>query len=180
MSIIIVLLSIASLIDSTTLSRIQPDFLHMYQLGQAIGAVSQCLLGFIHPAFHRTHMWDLAQFESYHTMKYLEYVDDEEVKLCISNNYHVYIQQVLPIANQLPRSVIMADCNDANVIVSNINPCTMLCSSEISDSGNNSSSSCMYRVVGLIDFSDAVETWSCNEIAIAMVSATTISSSILY
>jgi Ser/Thr protein kinase RdoA (MazF antagonist) len=57
---------------------------------------------------------------------------------------------ILPLSAQLPTSVIMADCNDANVIVTEGENC---------------------EVTGLIDFSDAVHTWRVNELAIAMAYA---------
>jgi Ser/Thr protein kinase RdoA (MazF antagonist) len=61
--------------------------------------------------------------------------------------YREYQTVVLPLSDSLPRSVIMGDCNDANIITRE------------------------GVVSGLIDFSDAVHTWSVNEIAIAMAYA---------
>lgn len=134
----------------TTLSRIQADLRLMVELGTAVGTVWRCLDGFHHAAFRRRHLWDLAQFYSLNTIQYLSYVDDSDVRACIQSNYDSYQQLVLPVSNQLPTAVIIADCNDANVIVNTTD----------GDDG--------HRITGLIDFSDAVDTWSCNEIAITM------------
>lgn len=129
----------------------------MVELGTAVGIVWRCLNGFNHDAFRRRHLWDLAQFHSLNTIQYLSYVDDFDVRACIQRNYESYQQLVLPVSNLLPTAVIMADCNDANVIV-------------VTDTDKVEANVrvCPLRITGLIDFSDAVDTWSCNEIAITM------------
>ena len=136
----------------TTLSRVQADLRLMVELGSAVGTVWRCLDGFHHDAFRRRHLWDLAQFHSLNTIQYLTYVDDPNVRACIQRNYESYQQMVLPVSNLLPTAVIMADCNDANVIVTAVTDAKAI----------------GQRITGLIDFSDAVDTWSCNEIAITM------------
>jgi len=136
------------------LSRVQADLRLMVELGTAVGIVWRCLNGFNHDAFRSRHLWDLAQFHSLNTIQYLSYVDDSDVRACIQRNYESYQQLVLPVSNLLPTAVIMADCNDANVIVATD-------TYQVEAVGP-------LRITGLIDFSDAVDTWSCNEIAITM------------
>lgn len=132
-------------ISGTTLSRVTPTLDLMVQLGRGIGDVTVALSGFDHPAFHRFHLWDLTQLGT--SMPLIDYVDSPAVRECIRSIHHAFKTQVEPVSQSLPRAVIMADCNDANVIVTEAEP---------------------YNVTGLIDFSDAVNTWRVNEIAIAM------------
>ena len=122
------------------------------EIGLALGNVFIALQGFDATSFHRTHMWDLAQFDlSYSTL--LQYVDDPSLQSTISAVYNYHQEKVVPIATaSFERSVIMADCNDANIIVSPV------------DEADPST----ITVTGLIDFSDAVYTWSVNELAIAL------------
>jgi Ser/Thr protein kinase RdoA (MazF antagonist) len=136
-------------IAGTTLNRSAPTLKQMVQLGRAIADVTKALQGFDHPAFHRTHLWDLAQMDM--SVPLLHYVDNDQVQEAIRAVHRAFHDTVLPLSEQLPKAIIMADCNDANVIVS----------SERSDC----------EVTGLIDFSDAVHTWRVNELAIAMAYA---------
>ena len=139
-------------IEGTTLSRVVPTITHMVQLGRAIADVTNALAGFDHPAFHRTHLWDLTQLDL--SFPLLRFVDNQPVQECIRAVHQFFHKSVLPVAAQLPQSVIMADCNDANVLVTE---------RAVADS--------QCEVTGLIDFSDAVMTWTVNEIAIAMAYA---------
>jgi Ser/Thr protein kinase RdoA (MazF antagonist) len=135
-------------IAGTTLSRQKPSIKQMVQLGRSIADVTRALHNFDHPAFHRTHLWDLKQLDA--SMPLLHYVDSAPVQECIRAVHQRFHDTILPLSAQLPTSVIMADCNDANVIVTEGDNC---------------------EVTGLIDFSDAVHTWRVNELAIAMAYA---------
>jgi len=137
-----------SWLAGTTLSRVTPTMLMFVQLGRGIGDVSVALDGFDHPSFHRVHLWDLKQIDM--SITELAYVDNLDVQQAIIAIHTAFKVVVEPLADTLPQSVIMGDCNDANVIVTEEEPC---------------------EVSGLIDFSDAVMTWRVNEIAIAMAYA---------
>ena len=137
-----------SWIAGTTLSRVTPTLLLFVQLGQGIGHVSASLHGFDHPAFHRVHLWDLKNIDM--SIKELAYVDNLDVQQAILAIHTAFKVVVEPLSSVLPSSVVMGDCNDANVIVTEDEP---------------------REVAGLIDFSDAVSTWRVNEIAIAMAYA---------
>lgn len=126
---------------NTNISNTVPLF---RQVGNAIGLFNQALLHFNHPAFQREHIWDLKQFHL--SIHLIDVIDDALVRDCIADIYATYQTFILPQDSILPHSVIMADCNDANII--------------ITPNGE--------EVVGLIDFSDAIYTWSVNELAIAM------------
>ena len=116
-------------------------------VGCALGNIYKALQTFDASCFHRIHMWDLAQFHhSYFSL--LKYIDDKGLQTIITEVYEHYREHVAPLAiASFGHSVIMADCNDANIIVSAADP-NFIC--------------------GLIDFSDAIYTWSVNEVAIAM------------
>lgn len=117
-----------------------------YQIGVVMGNMYKSLDGFDHAAFHRKQMWDCAQFHLAMDTEYIDLIDDEDIAPLIRDVYAAYNEDVLPIAKDLPQSVIMSDCNDGNIIVSS-NPLT---------------------IKGLIDFDDAVYTWTVNDIAISV------------
>jgi Ser/Thr protein kinase RdoA (MazF antagonist) len=117
-------------------------------VGRAV-ALSTCALeGFDHPAFHRYHAWDIKQFMQ--VAEFAPYIDEEVVKSLVHQVLDDFASQVLPDSHQFPQSVILGDCNDANVIV-----------------GAKEGSGEMH-VSGLIDFGDSVRTWTVCDIAIAM------------
>ena len=113
------------------------------QLGNALGLIYHALQEVDHPSFHRTHLWDLAQFPNVTSLITFT-MDDPILYDHIVTLQGIYRGMVSKYGDKLPTSLIMGDANDANVIVKD------------------------NRVVGLIDFSDAIVTWSVNELAIAM------------
>jgi Ser/Thr protein kinase RdoA (MazF antagonist) len=113
------------------------------QLGNALGLMYHALKDLDHPSFHRNHLWDLAQFPNVASL--ITYTqDDRELYDHIVSLQSIYQIMTEAMADKLPKSLIMGDANDANVIVKD------------------------NQVAGLIDFSDAIVTWSINELAIAM------------
>jgi len=119
------------------------------QIGTAIGKIFLSLQSFSAPCFQRVHLWDLAQFDlSYHSL--LSFVGDEALRGVVSAVHRHFRARVLPLSKEFPTAVIMADCNDANII---LHPDDQ-------------------TVGGLIDFSDAVLTWAVNDVAIAMAYCT--------
>ena len=117
-------------------------------LGFALGSISNSLRTFDHPAFHRKHSWDLQNFESVSAI-FSVYIEEPDISLLVNEVLSRFKSRVVPNSNIFRRSVIMGDCNDANVIVSTDK----------------------IAVVGIIDFGDAVYTWSINEVAIAIAYA---------
>ena len=120
----------------------------MVNLGSSLGSITNSLEGFDHPAFHREHCWDLQNFASTYTI-FSVFVIESDVKDLIDMVFKNFVEQVMPVAHHFRHSVIMGDCNDANVIT-NIEKTA---------------------VTGIIDFGDAVYTWTVNELAIAMAYA---------
>jgi hypothetical protein len=111
------------------------------ELGCVLARMKCSLVEFDEPCFHRDHLWDLRCFHQ--SLPLISCVDDENVRNSILITQDAYNQFVLPNSDNLPKSVIMGDANDANIIVD-------------------------AEIAGLIDFSDAVYTWSVNELAICM------------
>ena len=117
-------------------------------LGFALGSITNSLKSFDHPAFRRRHSWDLQNFESVSAV-FSVYIVEPDISHLVNEVLSRFKNLVVPDSNIFRRSVIMGDCNDANVIVS-------------TDKS---------AVVGIIDFGDAVYTWSINEVAIAIAYA---------
>lgn len=147
-------------IDGTTLSRCSANAEILEAVGSSVAAVHTALHGFDHPSFHRQHLWDLKQLHLSQPLLQepaVQQMLDGPTRECIAAVFALYEAVVIPAARseQLPQAVIMGDCNDANVIVWE----------------RDGAAGEAERVVGLIDFSDAVHTWRVNEVAIAMAYA---------
>ena len=116
----------------------------MVNLGFSLGSLTNSLQNFDHPTFHREHSWDLRNFTTTYSL-FSQYVQEQDVADLIKAVHITFEKEVLPSATLFRKSIIMGDCNDANVILNEE----------------------MSAVTGIIDFGDAVYTWSVNEIAIA-------------
>ena len=106
------------------------------------------LQDFDHASFHRMHAWDI-QYFAQNIASFLPSVLEEDIRSVIEKTLTYFNHTLLPDAPLFRRSVIMGDCNDANII--------------LLQSENESA-----KVIGLIDFGDAVLTWSMNDLATAM------------
>jgi Phosphotransferase enzyme family len=114
-------------------------------VGFALGSISNSLRNFDHTAFHRYHSWDLQNF-AYVAETFSCYIEEPDIREFVQLVLKSFCNHVLPLSHTFRKSVIMGDCNDANVIIN----------------------SAKTAVVGIIDFGDAVHTWSINEVAIAL------------
>ena len=122
----------------------------LFREGVAVGRMSLALRGFEHQGLSRLQFWDGQHFLT-HVSPFLPLLDAEEgLRDTVLRVMAAFRRDVLPFSAQLPRSCIMGDCNDANIIVT-----------EGPDSD----------VRGFIDFGDAVHSWGVLEIANAMVSS---------
>ena len=133
-----------------------PDFLK--KVGTYLGGVTEKLSNFDHIGAHRCHLWDLQNFSNIRS--FVKYIKSKERQNLILSIIDAFEQEVLPLVSDLPKSVILGDYNDANIILDNYT-----CVNE-----NNSSPSTAYNIniVGVIDFGDSVFSWRCNELAIAL------------
>lgn len=121
-------------------------------IGVRIAELTDALEGFEHLSFHRPFHWDLAEGVDVVSTR-LHLINDDQLKqieLCLAE----YQRYVLPIADSLPQSIIHNDANDGNVVVS--------------DQQHGLAAD---RVTGLIDFGDAVYSYTVAELAIAIAYA---------
>lgn len=114
-------------------------------VGYALGSITNSLRNFDHAAFHRYHSWDLQNFESV-AGTFSHYIEEPDIQMLVEFVLESFCKEVLPMSPVFRKSIIMGDCNDANVIINTQKT----------------------AVVGIIDFGDAVYTWSINEVAIAL------------
>ncbi len=112
-------------------------------LGVQCGTLTKSLEGFNHSKAQREFEWDVAQ--SLWTMKHLELFDEEEKQ--IVSHFQSLFLKAYPSYQKLRKSVVHNDANDNNVVVSEdvLNP----------------------TVIAAIDYGDAIQTQTINDLAIA-------------
>lgn len=115
-------------------------------LGQVMGTLDRALHGFDHPAARRDLKWDLAR--AGWIRDYVHYIPEPERRDLVLRHLAEYEQVVQPALADLRWSVTHNDANDYNVLVAG--------------SGYDA------RVVGLIDFGDAVYTPTVCNLAIGL------------
>ena len=118
-------------------------------VGRAVGIATRSLEDFEHPAFLRYHAWDVRQFRD--VSIFFPYIDDDKIKETVQMIHTIFVDSVLVDSSQFRTSVVLGDCNDANIIV-----------------GSATGPPAPPRVTGLIDFGDSVRTWTVCDIAITM------------
>ncbi len=116
-------------------------------LGIKSAELASALIGFDHPHAHKSLEWDVAK--SGWTTAYLHLFSEEDAK--IVSIFQQRFTALSDVYNTLPKSVIHADINDNNILVSNdlINP----------------------NVCGIIDFGDAVFSQTINDLAVVLAYA---------
>ena len=118
-------------------------------LGRHIGQLNQTLADFDHPALHREFHWDLAHAETVINER-LPLIQDREMRECIEKLLGDFCIYTKPMLNQLPQSVIHNDANDGNIIITpNVTRWPT-------------------HMIGLVDFGDAVFSWTIGDLAIAI------------
>lgn len=133
-----------SFIEGVTLQDIPCTIDHFQQLGTMLATFTLSMKDFYHASFTRVHAWDLKQFDS--VVPFIEAVEEEEIQTIILAVHAEFSGPLRSDAEHFRWSVIQGDCNGANIIV---------------DPSSK-------QVIGLIDFGDAVYTWTLNDIATAM------------
>lgn len=135
-------------IPGTLLAHVAPHSAQLLRsLGAAVATLDTRLLGFDHPAAHRTLQWDILQAGA--LLAETHVIPDPRRRTLATQLLERIDLEVLPVAARLRRSVIHGDANDYNVVVD----------------GD--------RVAGLIDFGDTVHTATVCDLAIAAAYAMT-------
>ena len=121
----------------------------LFDLGRCVAEVDVASSQFDHSAFHRDFHWDLAKAPQVVAagMNQVEKVLRDQVEEFIGK----FETHTAPRLGGLPKSVIHNDANDGNVIV---------------DFDSNDPAA--KRVCGLVDFGDAVFSWTIGNLAIAV------------
>jgi len=121
-------------------------------LGKALGRLDNALLDFDHPALHREFHWDLAGGLDWVASNRAG-IDDQQLRQQCDTLLARIRRHSQTHFEELPKSAIHNDANDANLIVPPTN------------------SSDADQIRGLIDFGDAVYSWTVNDLAIAIAYA---------
>jgi len=115
-----------------------------YSLGEKAGEITKALQDFQHTEANRTFDWNLS--DSLWTQKYTDLFKNIEKDMV--SFFQKRFQEIQPVYQSLPKSVVHNDVNDHNILVSE-------------DLKNP-------EVTGIIDFGDAVYTQTVNDLAITI------------
>ena len=115
-------------------------------LGEKLGRLDDALTGFDHPGYRRSHEWDVVN--ALRLREFVTAVPDSGVRTATETILDRFASEVAPRLDQFRRSIVHADANDHNVLVST------------TESGQP-------YVSGIVDFGDAVRTITAAEVAIA-------------
>lgn len=142
------LLRILTYLEGVPLANVRP---HSHGLIASIGSylahLDLALDGFDHPALHRAYAWDIARAEE--TIDEFEsHLADSRERTLVDHFRRQHARIVEPKIGTLRTGIIHSDANDFNVIVSPPERAER-------------------RIVGVIDFGDAIHTWLAAEPAIA-------------
>jgi 4-aminobutyrate aminotransferase-like enzyme/Ser/Thr protein kinase RdoA (MazF antagonist) len=133
-------------IPGEVLARVNPHTPELrHSLGQTLGTMDRALQNFTHPSARRELKWDLKR--AAWIRDYLHYIARPERRALIERQLVYFESRVAPALSALRESVIYNDANDYNVLVSN-------------DARNR-------RVIGVIDFGDALHSHTICNLAIA-------------
>ena len=126
-----------------------PPLLH--SLGSFLGSMDRSLEDFAHPAQDRELKWDLKHAETVIRSR-IAHVDDPARRSLLEEMTGRFGQRLRPLVPYLRQSVIHGDANDHNVLV---------------NQGTAWMDPWDRRVSGLVDFGDAVRSYTVGEAAIA-------------
>jgi 4-aminobutyrate aminotransferase-like enzyme/Ser/Thr protein kinase RdoA (MazF antagonist)/murein DD-endopeptidase MepM/ murein hydrolase activator NlpD len=139
-------------VPGTQMFRVNPQHPSLLQsLGSFLGGMDRALEDFSHPAQDRELKWDLrraAQVVETH----LEYVEEPERRSLLESLARSSLEHLGPLVPELRLSVIHADANDHNVLVGDL---------------GSGADPAERTVSGLVDFGDAVRSYTVGEVAIA-------------
>ncbi|MFC1575568.1 aminotransferase class III-fold pyridoxal phosphate-dependent enzyme [Gemmatimonadota bacterium] len=120
-------------------------------LGAFLGGMDRALEDFTHPAQDRELEWDLKGAGRV-VRSHLQFVDDPGRRGLLEEMAERFLERLGPLVPNLRLGVIHADANDYNVVVNRL--------AKGDDPDNR-------RVVGLVDFGDALRSYTAGEVAVA-------------
>ncbi|MCB0197773.1 MAG: aminotransferase class III-fold pyridoxal phosphate-dependent enzyme, partial [Anaerolineae bacterium] len=123
-------------------------------LGRQMGQLDKALVDFDHPALHRDLHWDLVNAQR-EIENHKALITDPNMKVLVEQLVNAFEQHVVPLLDNLRRSVIQNDANDYNIIVG----------------GGRDLYSRNQHVIGVIDFGDMVYSYTVADLAIAVAYA---------
>lgn len=129
-------------IPGKTLGDVEQSDTLVEEAGSLVGSLDACFRDFDHPGFHRTHLWDLRN--SLKLRGFVEHVVGEKRRELAERVLRDFEEKVLQEEGNLRWSVVHNDANDQNILV---------------DGG---------RVIGIVDWGDALRTWAVCNPAIAI------------
>ncbi len=121
----------------------------MQDIASCAARIDHALKDFVHPAFDREFQWDLARGEQVVQAR-VGLIEDPKLRQWINGLLDQFRHHTKPTLTALPRSIIHNDFNDGNILVSS------------ADNPYDTS------VTGLVDFGDAVCSWTVGNLAVAM------------
>jgi len=134
-----------------TMAEVKPQTPGLFRrLGGFLGGMDMVLEDFSHPAQNRELKWDLKGAGRV-VRSHLQFVVDEERRELLEEMGERFMEQLGPLVPRLRMSVIHADANDHNVLVGELGA-----GAEPGDR----------RVTGVVDFGDALRSFSAGELAI--------------
>ena len=139
-------------VPGTQLCQVRPQSPELLQsLGSFLGGMDRALEDFSHPAQDRELKWDLRRAGQV-VETHLEYVEDQDRRDLLSRTAQRFLERLAPLVPELRLSVIHADGNDHNVLV---------------DELGQGQDPTTRKVSGMVDFGDAVRSYTAGEAAIA-------------
>ncbi len=138
-------------IPGKVLADVNPRTPALYRsLGTFLGGMDRVLEDFSHPAENRVLKWDMKGAGRV-VRSHLRYVDDVEKRDLLEEMTERFLERLGPLVPDLRMSVIHADANDHNVLVNEI-----AAGADPTDR----------RVIGVVDFGDAVRSFTAGEVAV--------------
>lgn len=139
-------------IPGDLLRQVNPQFPSLlHSLGAYLGSMDRALEDFAHPAQDRELKWDL-KLASQVVRSHLAHVDDPGRRSLLDEMAERFAERLGPLVPGLRLSVIHGDANDHNVLVDEWDP------------GMDPRDR---RVTGLVDFGDALRSYTAGDAAIA-------------
>ena len=136
-------------VEGTTLNSLTATRARLLRAGAYLGRLRGALADFDHPGCHREHLWDINSTSG--LSRFVNALDDApDVQSVVSSVIESFEAIAPDVQAKLPKSVLQADFNDANII--------------FDQTGTH--------VSGVIDFGDVVYSNTINDLAIAMAYST--------